>query len=362
MRTVPFSGRPALPQCQHGPVTAHDSGGRALSRAYFDEVVSPILADRFPGLPFAAARIGSGSDVLGIDDPMSRDHDWGLRLSLFVPEDAVTAVDTALERRLPVQFRGAPARFAFSGDPVSRHRVQVGTVAGFTRATLGFDPRDGMRAPDWLSLSGQSVLEVTAGPVFVDLPGELTAVRAALAWYPDDVWRYVVAADWIRLEQELPLMGRAAVAGDALGSRVIAARLAQVVMHLAFLIERRWPPYSKWLGTLFARLEVAEVITASLDRVLGSTDWRERQAALADALQSLAGLQKSQGLTSVDRATVPFWDRPFVHPDPAIVAELHEGIGDPDVRALPRGRGSIEQRTDNVDVLVDPGARRRAVD
>ncbi|NYD65614.1 hypothetical protein [Agromyces atrinae] len=30
--------------------------------------------------------------VLGLDDVMSRDHDCGLRLSLFVPADAVTAV------------------------------------------------------------------------------------------------------------------------------------------------------------------------------------------------------------------------------------------------------------------------------
>jgi hypothetical protein len=58
---------------------------------------------------------------------------------------------------------------------------------------------------------------------------------------------------------------------------------------------------------------------------------------------------------------VPFWDRPYLHPDRSIAAELLGAVTDPDVRRLTAGRGSIEQRTDNVDVLVDPAARLAAV-
>ena len=47
---------------------------------------------------------------------------------------------------------------------------------------------------DWLVLTGQSVLEVTAGPVFTDRTAELSRVRATLAWYPPDIERYVLAA------------------------------------------------------------------------------------------------------------------------------------------------------------------------
>lgn len=342
-------------------MNASEPTGLELARRYADEVVVPLLAKHHPRLPFAIGRLGSGSDVLGLDDAMSCDHDWGLRLSLFVPADAVTAVDADLVRLLPESFRGYPTRFAFSGQSTPRHHVEVSSVDGFLDARLGFDPRAEPTVADWLSLSGQSVLEVTAGPVFSDAPGDLTAARRALAWYPDDVWRYVLAADWVRIEQELPLMARAADVGDDLGSRLIAARLAHTIMHLGFLLERRWPPYAKWFGTLFARLAVASEMRPALDRALTTDDARERQQSIADALEPLLRLQNDLGLTSTPAATIAFWDRPYLHPDPGIVSSLTAGIGDPVVRDLPRGRGSIEQRTDNVDVLVDPRARRAAV-
>ncbi len=45
-------------------------------------------------------------------------------------------------------------------------------------------------------------------------------------------------------------MGRAADRGDELGLRNIAARLVDITMHLAFVLSRRWAPYSKWRGTM----------------------------------------------------------------------------------------------------------------
>jgi hypothetical protein len=335
--------------------------GIALSRAFFLDVIGPLLAERFPGLPYSAGRLGTGSDVLGLDDAVSRDHDWGLRLSLFVPDAAVAEIELELERLLPLDFRGLPIRFAFTGEPVPRHHVEVSSVPRLLDSRLGFDPRAGASARDWLSLSGQSALEVVAGPLFADTSDELASVRRALEWYPDDIWRYVLACDWTRIEQELPLLGRAADVGDDAGSRIIAARLVHTVMHMAFMVERRWPPYAKWFGTLFTGLECAAPLRGPVASVLSADDAAGRQLGIATALESLLQRQNALELTATARATVPFWDRPYLRPHPDIVASLLGGIVDDEVRGLPSGRGSIDQRTDNVDVLVDVRARRSAV-
>jgi hypothetical protein len=58
--------------------------------------------------------------------------------------------------------------------------------------------------------------------------------------------------------QEEPFVARTGDVGDELGSQVIAGRLVRALMQLCFLMERRYAPYSKWFGTGFSRLSIAE--------------------------------------------------------------------------------------------------------
>ena len=346
--------------CEHRLVS-QASSGIALARAYFADLIAPLLRERLPDVRYAAARVGAGSEVLGLDDATSRDHDWGLRVQLFVSDAHQARVESTLDTHLPAEFREYPVRFGVSGDPAERLRIDVTSVDAFVEERLGFDPRAAASVIDWLSLSGQAALEVVAGAVFEDQTGELTGLREALAWYPDDIWRYVVACDWQRLDQELPLMGRAGERGDDLGSRVIAARLVDIAVHLAFMLARSWPPYAKWRGSALGNLSGCSAIATDLGRVLATDRWDERQTALGDALTGLARLQRGSGLPAPQSAVQPFWDRPHLHLSRDLVQGVLHRIEDPEVRSLPLGLGSVEQQTDNVDVLVHPERRRRLV-
>jgi hypothetical protein len=331
--------------------------GAVLSRAYYESLVRPAIAARWPGLPHAAGRFGSGSDVLGYDDAVSRDHDFGLRVNLLVPADFTEQVDVYLDAVLPDQFDGYPTRFATSWDLRVRHRAEVEDVKTFVASRTGIADATSLSVADWLSLTGQAVLEVTAGPVFVDTAGELTAARERLAWYPADLWAYVVATDWARLAQELPFVGRAAERGDDLGSRVTASRLADVAIHLAHLLERQWPPYAKWTGTSLSRLPAAGATVKPLLRALSADDWRSREDGLIDALRELNQLQRRTGLPVMDDPIERFWGRRYSGIRDDVVTRLEDCISEPAVRALPRGVGSAEQWSHNVDVLVDPSRR-----
>jgi hypothetical protein len=272
--------------------------GVRLAGEFFAEVVRPLLEAEFPGLGYAAALIGAGSEVLGFDSERSTDHDWGPRLLVFLEDEDEeaerlgVAVDEMLGRRLPEVFGGYPVAFGVTRDPGSgvRHRVEVFGLGGWLAGRLGFDPRGGVTVPDWLAAPWQRLAEVTGGAMFHDGTGGLTRARAALSWYPRDVWRYVLSCQWSRIAEEEAFGGRCAEAGDELGSVVVTARLARDLMRLWLLMQRRYPLYSKWLGSAIADPLVRRLGPAgTADQVIDST------AALGDlryarAVTSVSGI------------------------------------------------------------------------
>jgi hypothetical protein len=323
--------------------------GRELARAFYEEVVAGLLVD----IPHSAGFLGYGSDVLGYDTERSTDHGWGPRLQIFTD----THVD--LEPELPETFRGWPVRYGWDAHEV-RHRVDVTPLGTWLEERLGFDARQGIETRDWLTTPQQLLLEITRGAVFHDGLGELEPLRAALAWYPDDVWLWLIACQWRRLDQEEPFVGRTAEVGDELGSRVLAARLARDVMRLCFLFERRYAPYPKWFGTAFEELGAARDVGPALERAIAATDYSSREDALVKAYEAVARLHNDLGLTEEIEPTVRlFHARPFRVIGAGRFADACLAqVEDEWLRSLPVV-GAIDQWSDSTDVLSDPALSRR---
>jgi Domain of unknown function (DUF4037) len=323
-----------------------------LSGGFYREVVRPLLG----GAPHAAALLGWGSDVLGYDTQRSTDHGWGPRLLVFTD-----APPGDLDARLPDTYAGWPVRFGWDGMP-ARHWVTVTTLAGWAQDQLGVDATAGFGPLDWLVTPQQQLLGVVAGTVYADDTGALTALRARLAWYPDQVWRWLLACQWHRLAQEEAFVARTAEVGDELGSAVTAARQVRDLMRLALLLERRYAPYQKWLGTAFARLPHADDLPAQLVRAVSAPDPRVRQDALAAGYVRLAERHNRAGLTAPVPPTVGDY-----HSRPARVLmadryadALRATVEDPLLCGLPL-IGGIDQHVDSTDVLHNSRVFRRAL-
>ncbi|MER6991662.1 DUF4037 domain-containing protein [Saccharopolyspora hirsuta] len=350
---------------------AHDFvPGLELAERFYWEAVAPVL----PQVAHSAALIGGGSEVLGFDTERSTDHNWGPRLQLFLsgPDlerhgDAITGL---LAEQLPRTFLGYPTNLqpiAADGTRQMRmtsgevhHGVVVAELGDWLRGQLGFDPRAGVTAFDWLATPTQVFAEVTGGAVYHDELG-LELVRERLAWYPDDLWRYLLACQWQRISQEEAFTGRCGEVGDELGSAVVAGRLVRDLMRLCLLAQRCYPPYSKWLGSAFAQLPVSKDLTPVLTAALAATNWRDRERHLATAYETVAAMHNDLGLTdTIEPSTRPYHERPFQ----VLYAErfahaLRESISDDAVRGLPLV-GNVDQFLDNTDVLCHHERRRAA--
>jgi len=344
--------------------------GLELSRLFYEEAVKPVLDADFPDLRYDAAVIGSGSEVLGFDTEMSRDHHWGPRVSIFVTEgdhpQVAESIKVLLRRKLPYKFRGystsfepIPAepwilRFEERSEGEVNHRVTVDTLRSATRSYLDFDLNDEITPADWLTFPQQKLRTLTAGAVYHSGLGDLDSLRARLNYYPRDLWLYLLACQWMRISQEEPFVGRTGDVGDDLGSRVIAARLIRDLMLLCFLIERVYAPYPKWFGTGFSKLACAPALAPIFQRTLSAETWRDREVPMSEAYHIVAEMHNVLGITDpLPTTTSLFHERPYqvIHGD-AFAEAIRAQIEDAEVKRIAQKTwiGSIDQFSDRSDL------------
>lgn len=327
-----------------------------LCGAFYTQTVRPLVEGR----PHSAALLGWGSDVLGYDTERSTDHGWGPRLLVILDrEDDVEQVRQHLDERLPERFEGWPVRFGWDAVRATHH-VTVATLPTWLVDHLGVDARGGLSDLDWLLTPQQRLLGVVSGAVYADDSGALADLRSALSWYPDQVWRWMLACQWRRLAQEEAFVARTAEVGDELGSAVTAARLVRDVMRLAMLLERQYAPYLKWLGTAFARLRHTDSLPRHLADVLHATEVGRREDALAEAYAAMAHRHNGVGLTG---RVEPFVSNYFDRPARVLMADRFTDaclatVRDSVLCSLPLV-GAIDQAVDSTDVLEVPREYRR---
>ncbi|MEO2237496.1 MAG: DUF4037 domain-containing protein [Candidatus Poseidoniia archaeon] len=244
-------------------------------------------------------------------------------------------------------------------------RVDVFSWESFLRTSLGARRAASPDLLDWLTFPEQQLLEVTSGEVFRDGLGTLRADRERFAYFPRDVWLHRMAAGWQRLGQEEPFVGRCAEAGDDLGSRLIAARLVRDVMRLAFLIERRYAPYSKWLCTAFCRLDCAPRLSPGLDAAVAAADFKAREDALCTAFEELARMHNALQVTAeIEPVVHGYFARPYrVLGSERFDAALRAQIGDARLRELNSLQGAVDQVVDSSSLVGSPisTGRMRAI-
>jgi hypothetical protein len=350
--------------------------GLELSQAFYLEAVKPILREDVKDLRYSAALIGSGSEVIGFDTEMSSDHHWGPRVMIFVSPGDLTryqvSVTETLSKKLPRKFKGYPTNYTEAqekgvqllndkAEGSINHRVEMMTVESFIEDYLGFDINTEIELADWLTFPEHKLLSITSGRIFHDQIG-LEEVRQRFKYYPHDVWLYLLACCWGRIEQEEHLMGRTGIVGDEIGSAIIASRLVRDLMRLCFLMEKCYAPYPKWFGTAFSKLKSAHQLEPLFHRILSAQTWKDRENFLVEAYEFVAQQHNALNITeSIDPKVISFHDRPFLVISMGRFSNaICHKMTDPTLKTLAETAliGSVDLFSDSTDILYNPCWRK----
>lgn len=287
-----------------------DIKGIELSEGFYIDAVKPIIDKHFSELEYTAGIFGYGSDVLGYDDEVSRDHMWGPRLYILVRPDDMEykeAIMEKLQAELPYVYKGHSVNFSepdindggvqhaeIISDGKVNPLIWIESMGFFINEYLGFVP---VKNEDWLSVSEHRLLGITSGKVFRDDLG-FEKTRERLAFYPKDVQLYLLASQWSLISMEQAFPKRAASRDDFLGAKIIALRIAERLMRICFLLKGKYAPYSKWFSYAFERLEIPSEIKAELSNVERASEASALESSLVKAQALVAELQNQSGLTA----------------------------------------------------------------
>lgn len=279
--------------------------GIELSERFYLEYGEPMLRERFfDVMPFLAAGIaGSGSECLGFDDGVSRDHDFEAGFCIFIPDESIVDRKTefALERaysKLPKEFMGVK-RDELS--PVGGNRRGVIRIGDFLSQRTGRSDAK-LELLEWFSIPEQSLAETVGGKIFYDGFGAITEARKRLEYFPEDVRRKKLAG-------ELLIMGQAGQYNysrcisreDAAAAQLAVFEFVKSALHVIFLLNKSYMPYYKWSFKALSLQKKLSELYSSLEYLISSDNSaarvKEKQRTIEEISQALTAELRIQGIS-----------------------------------------------------------------
>ncbi len=255
------------------------------SRKFYEDHIAGMIKDRFPEYEnrIAVGIAGEGSDCFGYDDHMSRDHDFGTGVCLWITDEDMHKFGNLLSIAYNEIAQQHPG---FNLSDRLQERRGVMTIHSFYSNILGIDcDTDNVKLTesDWLSLDHACLATAVNGEVFRDDTGNFSAFRKLLTdYYPDRIWKIRIAEELHKFAAALQVnYARCMTRGDAVAASLCRLQGIEAAMQLFFLMKREYPPYYKWTHRRLTELDGSGKF-ASLVKDLADTDsdhdaWRGRE-------------------------------------------------------------------------------------
>jgi len=233
--------------------------GLELSKRYFYDIVLPEFEKSLKNiLPLCAfGLVGEGSECYGYDDKISQDHDFGPSVCIWLKKnDYLKHKDKINEvlRVLPKTYLGFQE---LKESEWGSDRRGLLNVEDFCFKFLGSS-----KAPEtiaeWQKIPETALATVTNGEVFLDNLGEFTKIRNELLnYYPEPMRQNKIATRLMNISQHGQYNYiRCLKRNDLVAANQCLYLFVDEVIHLVFLLNRRYKIFYKWSNRALLDLKI----------------------------------------------------------------------------------------------------------
>ncbi|MEE1186476.1 MAG: DUF4037 domain-containing protein [Acutalibacteraceae bacterium] len=267
--------------------------GLDISREFYLQYGEPMLESEFCDVAdrIAVGLVGEGSECLGFDDEVSRDHDFDAGFCLFITKEDEEKFGFKLERaysKLPKEFMGLKRGLI---SPVGGNRHGVIVIDDFYTRFLGAP-----NAPDtverWLYTPSFSLLCASNGEVFEDKLGAFSKVRnELLKGYPEDIRRKKLAAHTVLMAQAGQYNYPRLISRDEQGAAQLAIfEFVKNAISAIYLLNNKYEPFYKWAYRGLKNLEILGDISDALQGLTELDNSPENAQTKSEVIEDIAAL------------------------------------------------------------------------
>ncbi len=278
--------------------------GIEISREYYERFGKVMLENDFSDIldRLAVGFVGEGSQCLGFDDDISRDHDFEPGFCIFMTREDERGFGFRLERaysRLPREFMGLKRGLL---SPVGGNRCGVLVIEDFYKKFLGSET-----APEsllqWLSIPSYALAAATGGEVFFDNLGAFSSIRDKLKnGYPEDVRCKKLAAHAVMMAQSGQYnYERCIKRGESGAAQLAIFEFVKNAISTVYLLNNAYEPFYKWayrgMRELSILSDLESTLTALAELENSGDIARQKAEIIEDVSAMIIAEYKRQAIT-----------------------------------------------------------------
>lgn len=234
----------------------------SLSREFFEEEIEPLLQENLPEvLNIASIGIaGTGSDALGYDDELSKDHDYEIKVILWLSDLNYELYGNELKRLVQRFENGTGETFLQSSsskntgcETFKRNESGLKKAVYIEKASDFYKKYTGLSSPPsqlstWALLPQDVLRIVTGGEIFVNHCSEFKEFRDILSrYYPEDLRIKKMAYCLNKMAQSGQYnYPRALKRNDHVFALFALTEFIEFYLKFLHLVNKKYCPFYKW--------------------------------------------------------------------------------------------------------------------